>query len=126
MTTTVTIYPEHEFLKQLAKHLLELADHPAQVTYVSWPSPGFRVPEDVFERWESSLATGDDGEPSMAVTYSTVRAEDKVVLTHTNPVTKADIEVAAVREAAEEPKELAKTKKKPGPKPKTTLIEEGQ
>lgn len=120
---TAAIYPEPRYLSSVARHLLKLAERAQDVEYVSWPQAGFRVTEEVLLLWESELATDDKGEPSLELTYP---AGSKAVLTHTNPVTKADVEVAAVREAAEEPKELAKAKKKPGPKPKTTLIEEGE
>lgn len=120
---TAAIYPEPRYLSSVARHLLKLAERAQDVEYVSWPQAGFRVTDDVLLLWEEELTKDDQGEYSLELTYA---GSDKRVLTHTNPVTKADIEVAAVREAAEEPKELAKVKKKPGPKPKTTLIEEGE
>lgn len=48
---TVIIHPETGFEKVIAKELLALADNPMHVEYVMWPSPGFRVPEDLFDRW---------------------------------------------------------------------------
>lgn len=120
---TAGIYPEPRYLSSVARHLLVLAERAQDVQYVSWPEAGFKVTEEVLLAWESELAKDGEGEPSLELTYP---AGSKTIRTHTNPVGKADIEVAAIREAAEETKELAKTRKKPGPKPKTTLIEEVQ
>lgn len=55
--TTVTIYPEPENVKVIARLLTDLADHNTQVEYVMWPEPGFRVPEHVADKF---LALWDD------------------------------------------------------------------
>ena len=49
MDVTVTVYPEDGNFPSVAKALLEAADHPGQVRYVSHPRAGFEVPEEVFE-----------------------------------------------------------------------------
>jgi hypothetical protein len=49
----VTVYPEEGNFRDVAKGLLEAADHPGQVRMVSHPKAGFIVPEEVFERFEA-------------------------------------------------------------------------
>jgi len=39
---------------QIARRLLEAADHPRQVVSVSHPRAGFIVPQDVFKRFEAA------------------------------------------------------------------------
>lgn len=48
------IVPEPENVKAIAKRLLDLADNPMMVEYVMWPEPGFRVPEDLAEKFTKS------------------------------------------------------------------------
>lgn len=50
---TVIVHPEDGWLKAVAQELLALAEHPRDVEYVMWPKPGFRVPVDLFNTWES-------------------------------------------------------------------------
>lgn len=52
----VTIYPEEGNFPRIAKALLEVADDPRQVQMVSHPQAGFRVPEDVFERFQATYS----------------------------------------------------------------------
>jgi hypothetical protein len=40
----VIIVPDKGKDKEIAQQLLELADSPLHVQWVSWPTPGFRVP----------------------------------------------------------------------------------
>jgi hypothetical protein len=60
--TTVIVHPEPGFLKQITQELLVLADNPMHVEYVMWPSPGLRIPEELYDRWvslsEPDLSTG--------------------------------------------------------------------
>lgn len=48
---TVTIVPEHGELKKIAQQLLALADDRKDVDYVMWPEPGFRVPEELANKF---------------------------------------------------------------------------
>lgn len=48
------VHPDtQELLPVIGRELLALADNVYQVEYVMWPSPGFRVPEELFNRWEA-------------------------------------------------------------------------
>jgi hypothetical protein len=70
---TVIIHPdEPEFLPLIGRELLALADSPYQVEYVMWPKPGFRVPEELFDRWE---ALGSDTVPESSQTLEPETAE---------------------------------------------------
>jgi hypothetical protein len=59
----VTVYPEPGMFPQIARRLLEAADHPGQVVSVSHPRAGFIVPQDVFKRFEASDPVADDPAP---------------------------------------------------------------
>lgn len=50
----VTVYPEEGNFPDMARALLEAADDPGQVRYVSHPQAGFIVPVEVLERFEAS------------------------------------------------------------------------
>lgn len=54
---TVTVYPEPGNFGAVARALLAAADHPYQVVSVSHPKAGFRVPADVFERFEDAASS---------------------------------------------------------------------
>lgn len=54
MDVTVTVYPEEGNFPAIARALLEAADHPSQVVSISHPRAGFKVPEDVFDRFAAS------------------------------------------------------------------------
>lgn len=56
----MTIYPEEGNFPAIAKALLEVADDPSQVRYVSHPKAGFIVPEEVFARFEADKTDGDN------------------------------------------------------------------
>lgn len=62
--TTVTILPEPENLKSIAKELLALAVDPKDVNYVMWPEPGFEVPEELAARF---VAAREGAEPDKPV-----------------------------------------------------------
>lgn len=69
---TVIVHPEPGFLKDVAQELLSLTANPYDVEYVMWPTPGFRIPEELLEMWESLTrpdpATGNDapvGHPNL-------------------------------------------------------------
>lgn len=49
----VTVYPEEGNFPAVARGLLEAADHPHQVVYVSHPKAGFIVPEEVYDRFHA-------------------------------------------------------------------------
>lgn len=51
----VKIYPEEGNFPAIARALLDAAEHPNQVRYVSHPKAGFEVPEDVFLRFETAM-----------------------------------------------------------------------
>lgn len=55
----MTIFPEQSEIKAVAKLLLELADHPRQVTTTLDPTVGFIVPEWLYELfvqvWDTKL-----------------------------------------------------------------------
>ena len=112
---TITVHPEFHLVRTVAKQLLALADKPLDVEFVSWPTQGFRVPVELFQRWEDSLPKDAEGDPVVVQEKS----EPKVLTLKATP-SAAEIDVAEAREAAEE----KKTNKKPGPKPKTTLKEQ--
>lgn len=52
---TVTIYPEEGNFPAIARALLEAADDPRDVAYVSHPKAGFIVSEEVYERFEDLM-----------------------------------------------------------------------
>lgn len=54
MDVTVTVYPEEGNFPVIARALLEAADHPGQVVSISHPRAGFKVPEEVFDRFVAS------------------------------------------------------------------------
>lgn len=54
MDVTVTVYPEEGEMQRIAKALLAVADHPYQVLTVSNPRFGFKVPEEVFNRFHAA------------------------------------------------------------------------
>lgn len=56
MDVTVTVYPEEGEFSRIAKALLAVADSPYQVVTVSNPRMGFRVPEEVFDRFHAQQA----------------------------------------------------------------------
>lgn len=58
MDITVTVYPEEGNFADVARGLLDAAEHPGQVRYVSHPRAGFIVPEEVFERFDGTQSTG--------------------------------------------------------------------
>jgi hypothetical protein len=60
---TVTIYPEPGNFPAVARGLLEAADHPRDVAYVSSPQAGFIVPQEVFERFEAAQPSLDEQAP---------------------------------------------------------------
>lgn len=84
---TVIVHPEPGFEKQIAQELLGLADNPMQVEYVMWPRPGFRVPEELFDRFEQLLTTPavEQSVPDV-VAVADVTAEPEVVV---KPVKRA-------------------------------------
>lgn len=53
--TKVTIFPEEGNFPAIARALLQAADHPYQVRYVSHPKAGFEVPVDVFDRFQALM-----------------------------------------------------------------------
>ena len=59
------VHPDPGFEKVIAQELLALAESPYEVEYVMWPSPGFRVPTALFERWET---IGSDTVPESSQT----------------------------------------------------------
>lgn len=56
MDVTVTIYPEEGNFPAIARALLEVADNPSQVRYVSHPRAGFTVSETVYDRFEALMS----------------------------------------------------------------------
>ena len=60
----MTIFPEASEAKEVAKLLLELADHPSQVSTTLDPGLGFVVPEWLYqvfvETWDLKLGKADD------------------------------------------------------------------
>lgn len=52
----VIITPEDGKAAEIVRQLLQLADHPSQVRTVSWPSLGFLVPEELFDKFEAAQA----------------------------------------------------------------------
>lgn len=50
----VTVIPEEGQLSTIAKALLAVADHPYDVQMVSHPHKAFRVPEDLFDRFQAT------------------------------------------------------------------------
>lgn len=62
VTVTVTVYPEEGEFPRIAKALLDVADDPSQVLTVSNPRMGFRVPEEVFERFHAAQAQAWEAE----------------------------------------------------------------
>jgi hypothetical protein len=57
---SVIIFPEPGNLKPIAKKLLELAEKRTDVEYVMWPEPGFRVPEELAERFTKIWKNADE------------------------------------------------------------------
>jgi hypothetical protein len=62
----VTVYPEPGNFPAVARGLLEAADHPRDVSYVSSPQAGFIVPLEVFERFEAAAPSLDEQAPQQA------------------------------------------------------------
>lgn len=60
----VIITPEPGRHKEIGQRLLELAEHPRDVQWVSWPKAGFSVPLELFEAFTAE----DDEEPAEAKT----------------------------------------------------------
>lgn len=59
VTVFVTVYPEEGNFPAVAKALLAVADHPYDVVSVSHPRAGFKVSEELFERFEAAGRTKD-------------------------------------------------------------------
>lgn len=57
VTVFVTVYPEEGNFPAVAKALLAVADHPYDVVSVSHPRAGFKVSEELFERFEAAGQT---------------------------------------------------------------------
>jgi len=55
----VTVYPEEGNFPAMARALLEAAEDPGQVRYVSHPQAGFMVPVHVLERFEASRGSDE-------------------------------------------------------------------
>ena len=56
----VIISPEPGKAKEIGQRLLALAEHPSQVQWVTWPTPGgFSVPLDLFAKFDTD---GDEPE----------------------------------------------------------------
>ena len=60
----MTVIPEEGELTRIAKELLAVAEHPYEVQAVSHPHRAFRVPEDLFDRFQA--AQREDAEESVA------------------------------------------------------------
>lgn len=58
------ITPEPGRHKEIGQRLLELAEHPRDVQWVSWPKAGFAVPLALFE----AFSADNDEEPAEAKT----------------------------------------------------------
>lgn len=56
---SVVITPEKGKAKEIGQKLLELADNPRDVQWVTWPAAGFSVPMELFARFD---ADGDEPE----------------------------------------------------------------
>lgn len=54
----VIITPEKGEQALIGKVLLELALHPSEVKWVTWPATGFQVSDELFEAFEGSEANG--------------------------------------------------------------------
>jgi len=60
----VIISPEPGKVKEIGQQLLALAEHPRDVQWVTWPSPGgFSVPLELFVRFDTD---GEDSEAAEA------------------------------------------------------------
>jgi hypothetical protein len=59
----VIIVPERDRRKEIGQALLELADHPSQVQWVSWPQGGFQVSRELYQQFagqeESPVVQGE-------------------------------------------------------------------
>ncbi len=68
----VIISPEPGKAAEIGRQLLELAEHPRDVQWVSWPAPGgFSVPLELFRRFDTIEpghidAAEEDAEPAQA------------------------------------------------------------
>lgn len=62
----VIISPEPGRHKEIGQRLLELAEHPRDVQWVSWPKAGFAVPLELFEAFTADDEPAD--EPAEAKT----------------------------------------------------------
>lgn len=51
----VIITPEPGRQKEIGKRLLELADHPHQVHWVTYPQAGFQVPLELFAKFDEPV-----------------------------------------------------------------------
>lgn len=54
MDVTVSIYPEEGEFPRIARALLAVASNPRDVVTVSNPRMGFRVPEELFDRFQAA------------------------------------------------------------------------
>ena len=55
---SVIISPEKEKLKEIGQQLLELADNPSQVQWVTWPKAGYSIPLELFMRFDAFDSNG--------------------------------------------------------------------
>ena len=69
----VIITPEPGRHKEIGQRLLELAEHPRDVQWVSWPKAGFAVPLGLFE----AFTADEDDEPASDATPKKRAAKPK-------------------------------------------------
>lgn len=59
----VIIKPEAGNQKEIGRRLLELADSPYDVQWVTWPTPGgFQVPLELFNKFDTDSEDGAESE----------------------------------------------------------------
>jgi hypothetical protein len=82
----VTVYPEEGNFPEIARSLLDAADNPSQVAYVSHPRAGFVVPEEVFNRFEAARGDGSSNTRQEDSPAETKPAKRKPGRPRKNPV----------------------------------------
>lgn len=59
----VIIVPEKGRAKEIGRQLLDLADSPTQVQWVTWPQAGYQIPLILLERFDAANENADTAAP---------------------------------------------------------------
>ena len=62
----VVISPEPGMAKEIGRRLLELADHPRDVQWTTYPKAGFAIPLELFARFDTDEETAETDDTETA------------------------------------------------------------